>query len=266
VEGDKPHISPSQVASYTRCGEAYRRRYIEHEIIPPTIALHKGSAIHKGANFNFSQKIKSRVDLKPKEVVDFSVASFESSIKEKDLTLSSEDGSKSKVDIVAQAKDRTAQVAGILIKDSAPKFQPKSTEEEVYITLPSSSHNLKGFIDLETEDERIVDYKTSSRATWNQEKTDRDFQLTFYAMAYRSKNGKDPKEVAVENLIDGGKQVRVAPFVSRRGWNDYDAAIKRLNAVLNGINAGVYSPAHDGAWWCAPAYCGYWHSCPYVKK
>ena len=43
---EKPYLSPSQMGMYCRCGEQYRRRYIEKEIIPPGFALIKGGSVH----------------------------------------------------------------------------------------------------------------------------------------------------------------------------------------------------------------------------
>lgn len=260
----KPHISPSQVASYTRCGEAYRRRYIENEIIPPAISLSKGVAVHKGAQYNFEQKVESHHDLKSDDIIDKSVSEFEKTVETQGLTLSPEEESRGKALVVGEAKDSTRDLAGLFAREVAPKYQPKAVEEEVYTELPSSSHNLKGYIDLTTVDNKIVDLKTSAKK-WNQERVDTDFQFTFYALNYRAKNKKDPKGIIVENLVDSGKSLKSVTFESRRGDADYDAAINRLNRVLEGINAGIYPPANDGAWWCDARYCGYFMTCKFVK-
>jgi hypothetical protein len=51
---------------FQRCGEQYRRRYLENEIIPPGISARIGSGVHKAAEINFRAKIQTgedRVDL-----------------------------------------------------------------------------------------------------------------------------------------------------------------------------------------------------------
>lgn len=261
----KPHISPSQVASYTKCGEAYRRRYIIGDKIPPSISLNKGRAVHKGAQYNFEQKVDSHVDLKPQDIIDKSVSDFETTKEKEGLLLSAEEVARGKTIVISEAKDSTRDLAGLFAREVAHKYQPKAVEEEVFTELPSSSHNLKGFIDLTTTDNKIVDLKTSKKS-WSQVKVDEDFQFTFYAMNFRAKNGKDPKGIVVENLVDTGKTLKSLTFESQRGAADYEAAINRLNRVLEGINAGIYTPANDGAWWCDKRYCGYYSTCSFVKK
>src|SRR5580700_2286114 len=75
--GRKPFLSPTQLEMFSRCGEQYRRRYIEHEIIPPGIAMAKGKGFHAGAEHNMRQKLETGVDLSVAEIVDVAVTSFE---------------------------------------------------------------------------------------------------------------------------------------------------------------------------------------------
>jgi len=259
----KPYISPSQVGTYTKCGEMYRRRYIEHEKIPPGISLVKGRSVHKGSEYNFKQKIESRVDLKHSDIVDYAVADFETTKEKEGLLLSPGEESIGKALVVGEAKDSVADLTGLYARDVAPKYQPAGVEEEVFTALPSSSHDLKGYIDVRTVDKKILDLKTSAKS-WNQAKVDNDFQFTFYSMNYRAKFGVDPKNITVENLVDSGKSLKSLTFETRRGSSDYEAAIHRLNAVLAGINAGIYTPANDGWWGCSILYCGYARDCKYL--
>ena len=54
---EKPYISPSQLNTFENCGEAYKRRYLDKEIIPPVVAALRGTGVHRGAEMNFVQKI-----------------------------------------------------------------------------------------------------------------------------------------------------------------------------------------------------------------
>lgn len=125
----KPHISPSQVATYTKCGEQYRRRYLEHEIIPPSISLCKGRSVHKGSEYNFKQKIDSRVDLKRDEIVDYAVADFDTSKEKEGLLLHPGEESRGKAIVVGEAKDSVRDLAGLYAREVAPKYQPEGVEE-----------------------------------------------------------------------------------------------------------------------------------------
>ncbi len=53
------HFSVSQLSMFQRCGEQYRRRYMEGDIFPPGLALVTGRATHKSAEVNLKQKVAS---------------------------------------------------------------------------------------------------------------------------------------------------------------------------------------------------------------
>lgn len=262
---EKPHISITQVGMYSRCGEQFRRRYVEKEIIPPGIAAIKGISVHKGAEFNFSQKIQSKKDKPVGDVVDYAVATFEGQIENEGVTLSPDEKVRGQKVVKDEAKDRTAKMASVLMTQVAPRYQPIAVEEKVTVPLPTSSHDLKGVIDLEAEGGKIVDLKTSARA-WNQERVDKSMQLPFYGMMKRALTGKDPESVVVENIVEGSKMANLT-FSRKIGMEDYQAIIRRLNRILDGINKEIYTPANpETSWWCSEAWCGYWSSCEFGGK
>ena len=64
------HISPSMLGLFSRCQEAFRRRYIEGVKLPPGIAACIGTGMHKGAEANHRQKIESGVDMPLGDIQD----------------------------------------------------------------------------------------------------------------------------------------------------------------------------------------------------
>ena len=255
----KPYISPSQAIMYTKCGEQYRRRYVLGEIIPPGIALIKGTSVHKGAEFNFSQKILSEKDRPAKDVVDYAVNIFDETVKHEGLLLNSDEESRGKSVVVGEAKDRAALLSEALMTTVAPKYQPAEVEAERFIDLPESTHNLKGIIDLKTREGNIVELKTSARA-WVPERVERDLQLTFYGLMERAKTGAAIKPLILENIVDT-KIPKVVSYISTREDGDYQNLINRLNRIIDGINKGVFPAAHPDSYYCSPKFCGYWDSC-----
>lgn len=260
----KPYLSPSQIASYTRCGEAYRRRYINKEIIPPRIVMVKGTAIHKGAELNFQQKITTGRDLPKSQIIDKSVSVFEDTIKHEGVWLNVNEEAEGKDISISKQKDSVAAVAGVFVDHVAPKYQPKMVEYEQLVEIEGGSHNLKGIIDLEDVKERLIDFKITSK-TMTQAEVDNSFQLTFYAMLKRSKTGNDPSDIIIEDIVDQVRQTKVGTISTKRTMDDYRAAIARINMVADAINKGIYAPANDKAWWCAKDYCGYYLTCAYVN-
>lgn len=255
----KPHLSSTQINMYLRCGEQYRRRYIEKEVLPPGIALIKGTAVHKSSEVNFRQKIDSHKDIKKSDALDIAASAFDGTVENEGVMLSEEERNQGKEIILGVAKDSTIRMTELMIERVAPKYQPVAVEEELKIPLESSPMDLNARLDLRTIQEDVVDLKTSSK-TWTQDQADRSTQMTFYSMSYRSIVGKDPKKLIIENIVDKKKPDVVAIETSRT-MDHYRLLIARANRVIDGIQKGVFTPVHEGSFWCSKRMCGFWSSC-----
>lgn len=254
MDAGKPYLSPTQLETYLRCGEAYRRRYVEGERIPPGIVALQGTGVHVGAEVNFRQKIATGTDLPVRDIVDASVDGFDRQLVE-GWSVDPEGPS------VGDARDEVASLATVLAREVCPEYQPTHVEQTVKIELPGS-HDMLGVIDL-AADGRVVDLKTTSKV-WSQDTIDRSPQVTFYAAAHRLLTGEIAQEVVIENLVKTKKPKRVK-LTSTRDTKDFAALAARINAVSAGINAGVFVPAESGSWMCSRRWCGYFDSCPYVN-
>lgn len=254
MDAGKPYLSPTQLETYLRCGEAYRRRYVEGERIPPGIVALQGTGVHVGAEVNFRQKIQTGSDLPVRDIVDASVDGFDRQLGE-GWSVDPEGPS------VGDARDEVASLATVLAKEVCPEYQPTHVEQTVKIELPGS-HDMLGVIDL-AADGRVVDLKTTSKV-WSQDTINRSPQVTFYAAAHRLLTGEIAQEVVIENLVKTKKPKRVK-LTSTRDTKDFAALAARINAVSAGINAGVFVPAESGSWMCSRRWCGYYDSCPYVN-
>jgi hypothetical protein len=263
TEPKKPHISPTQLESYCRCGEAYRRRYIEGEVIPPGIALITGKGVDSAATWNFSQKIDTHRDLPVSEIVEAAATAFEEQIAGSYM-LTPEEHSRGPKLVLAEAKDETVSLADLHAREQAPDYQPISVQREARIVLPKSTHDILNYIDLEDDAGRVVDIKTS-RTKKQQSECNDSVQLTCYAAAYRILRGSDPSQVRLDVLVKNKTPMRQV-LASTRGRSDYQALVNRVNAVLAGIKAGSFPPATPNAWWCSPRFCGYHSTCPYVNS
>jgi len=123
----REYISYSQVGMFLRCGEQYRQRYIENRVIPPAIAMIKGSAVHKGAELNWKQKIDTKKDLSKNDIVDLSVIALEERARE-DLFLSEDEKTIGKDNLIGAAKDSVVSIAGLYADTMAPAIQPLHSE------------------------------------------------------------------------------------------------------------------------------------------
>lgn len=275
----KRHISPSQLTMYFRCGEQYRRRYVEGERIPPGISAHKGKGMHKGAQVNYAQKVTTFRDLSRQDIIDAAVDAFDQACVTDGFVLTPEERARGEQAIVAEARDQTADFADAFARHQAALYQPIEVEQAVRVELPSAPRDLFGYIDLVAIDAQaiaagqeitdaiprsVIDFKTSGKAK-PQSEADESIQLTYYAAAHHVRHGFPVKDVRLEVLISGAKGVRRQVLVSDRTQADLRAFVSRTNAMLAGIEAGVFTPAAPGSWWCAKKWCGYWSTCPYVN-
>ncbi len=262
-EIERPHISPSQIQTYTRCGEAWRRRYIDGDIRPPGIAAHVGTGVHAGASLNFAQKIDSHEDLAPSDIRDASVAAMQARVEEQGVHLTEDDGSLDKA--VGKAIDKTAQLAVHHAIIVAPMYQPIMTEQAVTIPLPKRSHDILGVVDLIDDQQRVVDFKTTTRAK-QQKEADESIQLTVYAAAAARLIGKVPESLVLDVSVYSEKAIAHTPLVTTRDQQDFQILANHVNVVVAGIQSGVFAPAPRGSWYCSAKWCGYHSSCKYVRK
>jgi len=260
----KPHTSSSQIGMYSRCGEQYRRCYIEGERIPPGISLLVGSGVHTGAETNFTQKIESHEDLPGDDIVDAAVAGFKARVAGDGYQLSDDEAGQGAKKVLGAAVDQTAALAACHAEEQAPDYQPVAVEHKALIVLPKASRDILGYMDLVDDKKRVIDLKTAAKKLPKGD-ADKSFQLTVYAAAYHVEHGEPPAEVRLD-VVTKTKTPARQVLSSTRDRKDYETLIKRVNATIHAIDAGVFVPASPGDWCCSPRWCGYWATCPYVNS
>ncbi len=262
-EALKPYISASQLTLYETCGEAYRRRYIEGERIPPGMAAHKGSGVHGGAQYNFTQKIDTHKDLPIDDIIEVAITSFEKRLNSDDVLLLPEEVEQGRKVIIGKTKDAVSRLTTLLAEEVAPKYQPILVEQKQKILLPKSSHDLVCILDLADDKDRVVDFKTGTKKK-PKGMADESEQLTFQALTFKAHTGRMPSEITLECLIDK-KVPENQTLTTTRNMAHIEGLIARINTMQAGIEAGIYIPTTADNWKCSPRWCGYFQTCPYTK-
>lgn len=262
MQTDRPYLSPSRINLYAGCGEAYRRRYIEGEIIPPGVALLKGSAVHSTADHNFSQKIESHVDIAVDDAREFAAAKFEERLEKDGYELSDEEKSRGEKIVLGEAKDDAVDMAETHLIRQAPDYQPVYVEETVLIEMPDCSHDLLGVLDLADDQGRVTDFKNGKKS-YSQRDVDVNIALTTYAASYSVLTGELPREVRLDFLRPLKSEVKRGVVSGTRGKADFDALANRIDVMTRSIEAGVFPPADPGHWRCSKKWCGYARTCPF---
>ncbi len=263
----KPHFSVSQLNMLSRCGEQYRRAYVEGERIPPGVAAAKGTAVHRAAEENLSQKIHSHQDISVADAEGAAAAAFDQQVETYGITLSKEEKSKGEDSVLGEAKDRSVAMAKAHIELQAPLYQPLFCEERVLLEIPRSSHDFLGIIDCIDDKQRVIDWKTTAQRK-SQSEADYSLQLTAYALLYNKLTGKGyPEELRLEYLVDSKKRGPQRQMLrTYRSDSSVEALAARIEVAEKLKQAGVFAPVEPGHWCCSPKWCGYWSTCPYVDS
>jgi len=263
LEEQTVKLNQSKVKMYVRCGEQYRRRYVENESIPPGIALIRGSAVHRGSQHNFDQKVDSHLDLPNAEVEEVAIETMRAKIENEGLSLNEDEMAKGKDAVVNEGQRAVRALTGLYCDNVAPRYQPILVEKDLELDLGNGT-TLTGILDTVADDGTIVDLKTMSKAP-SVGQYDADIQITNYWLLYMAEFNEEPKHFAIECLIDT-KIPKNHTAIQTRQKGDVEAFVNLTQSVAHAIEAGVAIPAYgqDAAWWCSKKWCGYWATCPFV--
>lgn len=294
---NRPHLSPSQLETFCRCPEQWRRRYIEKDRMPPGIAALRGVAAHAAAETNFRQKIDSRTDLPVADLIESGVSAYEARAAGEGVAFTDDEIARGARVVLGEGKDAAVEAIRFFAERQAPDYQPLVVEEPVRLELDDQPFDLFGVVDLIAEPylaeqarqfaaknpelaaralgpgvdplairpRIVVDFKTATKSK-RQADADSSVQLSFYAIAAELLFDAPPDEVRLDVAVLGKTSVERQILTSRRGEADFAALERRVVAVSRAIQSGVFPPASPGAWWCDPRYCGYYSTCPYVRS
>jgi hypothetical protein len=259
----KPYVSATQLGMFWRCPAQYERRYIMGEVIPPGLAMIQGSAVHKGAEVNFNQKIETHVDLPCKEIVDVAAAEFDMR-KAGGYLLTEVEEAQGSTAVLGKALDETVKLAAVHATEQAPDYQPTAVEHFSRIVFRTASRDLVAYSDLWDDRDRITDFKTAKRAARAAD-IHTSTQLTIYAAAFQIEHGRPAVEVRLDTLIKTKKPGRQV-LAATRTIADFRVLAARVNETLRQIEAGIFPPCSPDNWCCDPRYCGFWMSCRFVNQ
>jgi hypothetical protein len=260
VEKPKPQIHTTSLNM--QCGEAFRRRYMLNEIIPPGVAALVGSATDESVTRNLRSKIESKKLLSLEEVADTARDGLNQAW-EQGVHLEPEEAAAGIKKVKGDATDKAVRLSILHAKAKAPEIEPTAVQRKWTIELSGYPMDLVGTLDVQEGSHSIRDTKTTGK-TPPEDIAHKSIQLTAYSLAVWKIDGEAPEKVALDYLIDT-KTPAAKTFESTRDIDDYETLLARIETVTKAIEKGVFIPVSPDHWMCNPRWCGYFSSCKYVR-
>lgn len=269
----------SSLAVMLKCGEQYRRRYIEKDAPPPTTSLIRGSAVHRAVALGLEAQ---RVDHepRPRDFYEDVAATEINNARRGSATFTHDESAAGIAATWGRVTDVAVACAGAYGETVAPDVVPVSVERTIAVDdvpgLPGVT--LVGTLDvatIETETtegglvlvERIRDDKTTERSPRSTQ-ADASQQLTMYSLLRSVEAGQLVSRVALDHLVYSAK-TKTARHVhqpSTRTSEDLRALIRRIAVADRAHTAGIFLPASPEDWWCSERWCAFWSDCPFAQR
>lgn len=229
-------LSVSSLNLYARCPLAWKRRYIDKEPDRPTGKMIVGSAVGASLAQYYGWRLEGRT-LRTDDVLDEFADEF-AARGEEDPDWGDSPGA---------LKDSGAALLRLYLASVASKITPVAVEREVRLSWEDVDWQVVGYLDLETADGKVVDYKTGQRPD-----PVKELQPDVYLAARRAEGAPATFDY---HSLRSLKQPKVEVIAAPRTDAQLDALTARVFTVARSIEwrwthdcwEGV---GPDAAWLC----------------
>ncbi|MDM7994661.1 MAG: PD-(D/E)XK nuclease family protein [Acidobacteriota bacterium] len=264
MESAKPQLHVSGLETLSKCGIQFENIYIRNLREAPGISLLVGKATHRVVEKNLRHKIQHKALLSFEEVKDTARDALVSEWNSGEVRLDEDELKLGLKAVKDQAIDKSVRLSGLHHKELAPVLNPTHVERKWCIELPGYPMDLAGTLDIQEGSASVRDTKTSAK-TPSKTIADESLQLTAYALAVKVIDGIEISEVKLDYLIDI-KEPKKETFSSKRDADHFKALLARVERAVKVIEKGAFFPARETDWWCSEKYCGFFRTCPYVRR
>lgn len=251
------HISTSMLGLFCKCQEAFRRRYLEGEKLPPGITACIGSGMHMGAEHNHRQKMSSGYDLPVSDIQDAARDGYYKAISDGVFIPAGEEAGARRA--LADGVDTAVSLAAAYARLVAPRIRPVAVEAKMHAAVEGFPVPLLGIIDVLDESGWCPDLKSAGRK-WPKGKAAGSMQPPVYRYLLKVTRGIEA-HMSFEVITRKGEHQHIPVSVRDE---DLKPIVARAKGLLHALHSGVFLPAEPGHWMCSPKWCGYWWSCPHV--
>jgi hypothetical protein len=189
---------------YERCGEQYRRRYIEREKSPPALAMIRGRGQSEAQHMDLQTKIDIDELADESDLVDIARDKVHKDAESPDdVDLTPEE--KSEGFEVARGKvvDQSIRATRLHHQNVAPSLKPANVEGKLEFTVPmpdESTRDFIGYYDVLETDDVLRDTKTTLKRPAGGIAGQSD-QLALYSFALKQTTGVAPPSQSLDYLI-----------------------------------------------------------------
>lgn len=247
-----------------KCGEQFRRRYIEGEKRPPGVALLIGTATDRAAEQDLRSKMQTGVLLPEEAVRDIARDTLMAEWEKGEIALDPEEGELDAQLAKAKAIDTSVAMASLYHREAAPGINPTHVQRPWTLDVKGLGFQMVGTIDVQEGSKSIRDCKTAAK-TPPADEAHNSLQLTTYAMAARVIDGTIPEKLILDVCVKN-KVPKLVQIESTRTAEDFSHLLARVEMAEKAMSTGTFTPAPLDAWWCAKKWCGYHSNCRYARK
>jgi len=251
---DKLIIRPSSLSTYINCPYKWYLHHIEKIPVIPNPIMVTGTAVHKGAEIGYIEKIQTN-KLPPVDVLtDAAVEEFKEKIKE--AKTDGEDINKYEKAVVTDVKLYHSSVM--------PQVQPVAVEKRFAVKIDNPFiEEVGGTADIVLAN-GIGDIKlTLRKAVANRYK----FQLSVYVILAQQVEGRPFSYAEIHNIVNE-KETKIipVPLATEQTRFIVNNLIDSVTAVLSGqVEPEVVFKGNPLSFLCSDKYCDYYNKCPFVK-
>lgn len=248
-----------------KCGIAFEKRYIQGIPEPRSVSLVVGSAVDRSVSLDLTNKKDAGALLPEDAVRDIARDAMNEEWGRGDVVVSEEDVDDGWKGSQGDAVDAAVDMAAFHHEYAAPLITPSHVQRAWVLDIDGIDVQLAGTIDVQESLTRIRDTKTSAKSP-GKDTADKSLQLTTYALAVRTLDGKIPDSVQLDYVVRTPKRqdLKLVQLQSKRTDADLPHLVRRIQAAADVMKSGVFTPAPVDAWWCTKKFCGYWQTCPYA--
>jgi len=207
-----PEFSASRFNLYKTCAQLYKLQYIDGLTSNRHVYTVMGSALHHAIEHYYGDGKDAPVQIFSRYYNE-AIAS----------AVNSENGL-----VATHLIGKASQLGRDIVRDMDwEKFSPLQIEYGFKLPFPAENSlvMMRGFIDMITVDERIIDHKSSSKKPTSAELAVNP-QLLIYVWAYEQLFGKKPKAVYWHHL-------RTSELLEAKVMENYDEKLKNLEVALD---------------------------------